>query len=154
MKMKAIILILMIGMQLNACSKNENSVQAETRDASSNTNTTKMKITVGSSVFTAVLYDNPSATAFKARLPLTINMIELNGNEKYYDFPSALPTNASVSGDIKAGDLMLYGSNVLVLFYKNFNSSYSYTKLGYIDNPTGLAHALGTGNLVVKFENN
>lgn len=152
MKMKAIILVLMIGMQLNACSKDENPVQAETRDTSSNT--TKMKITIGSSVFTAVLYDNPSAAAFKARLPLTINMTELNDNEKYYDFPSPLPTNAIVGGNIKVGDLTLYENNVLVLFYKNFNSSYSYTKLGYVDNPTGLAQALGSGNVIVKFENN
>ena len=152
MKMKAIILVLMIGMQFNACSKDENPAQADTRDTSSNT--TKMKITIGSSVFTAVLYDNPSATAFKARLPLTINMTELNGNEKYYDFPSPLPTNALVGGNIKAGDLMLYGSNVLVLFYKDFNTSYSYTKLGYVDNSTGLAQALVTGNVIVKFENN
>lgn len=153
MKMKALIL-LMIGIQLNACSKDENSVQADNPDTSSSTNTTKMKITIGSSVFTATLYDNPAATAFKARLPLTINMTELNGNEKYYDFPSPLPTNASVGGDIKVGDLTLYGNNVLVLFYKNFNTSYSYTKLGYVDNPAGLAHALGAGNVVVKFENN
>jgi hypothetical protein len=153
MKMKALIL-LMIGIQLNACSKGENSVQADNPDTSSSTNTTKMKITIGSSVFTATLYDNPGATAFKARLPLTINMTELNGNEKYYDFPSPLPTNASVGGDIKVGDLTLYGNNVLVLFYKNFNTSYSYTKLGYVDNPAGLAHALGAGNVVVKFENN
>jgi len=152
MKMKAIILVLMIGMQLNACSKNENPLQADTRDSSSNT--TKMKITVGSSVFTAVLYDNPSASAFEARLPLTINMTELNGNEKYYDFPSPLPTNALAGGNMKVGDLTLYGNNVLVLFYKNFNTSYSYTKLGYVDNPTGLAHALGAGNVTVKFENN
>jgi len=52
------------------------------------------------------------------------------------------------------GDLMLYGNNTLVLFYESFNSSYSYTKLGYVDNPTGLAAALGNGNVVVKFENN
>ncbi|MDQ0967217.1 hypothetical protein QFZ20_002620 [Flavobacterium sp. W4I14] len=116
MKMKAIILVLMIGMQLNACSKDENPEQADTRNTSSNTTT--MKITIGSSVFTAVLYDNPSATAFKARLPLTINMTELNGNEKYYDFPSPLPTNALVGGNIKVGDLTLYGNNVLVLFIK------------------------------------
>jgi hypothetical protein len=154
MKTNALILILMIGIQLNACSKNKNTVQAANPDTSSSTNTTKMKITIGSSVFTAVLYDNPSATAFKARLPLTINMTELNGNEKYYDFPSPLPTDASVGGGMKAGDLKLYGNNVLVLFYKSFNSSYSYTKLGYVDNPTGLAHALGAGNVIVKFENN
>ena len=142
----------MIGMQLNACSKDENPEQADTRNTSSNTTT--MKITIGSSVFTAVLYDNPSATAFKARLPLTLNMIELNDNEKYYDFPSPLPTNALAGGNIKVGDLTLYGNNVFVLFYKNFNTSYSYTKLGYVDNPTGLAQALGAGNVIVKFENN
>ena len=142
----------MIAMQLNACSKDENPAQADTPDASSST--TKIKITVGTTVFTVTLFHNPATIAFKARLPLTLNMTELNGNEKYYDFPSALPTNASVGGDIKAGDLMLYGSNVLVLFYKNFNTSYSYTKLGYVDNPTGLTQALGAGNVIVKFENN
>lgn len=114
----------------------------------------KMKITIGTAIFTATLYDNPSATAFKAMLPLTLDMTELNGNEKYYNFPSALPTNASVGGDIKVGDLTLYGNNVLVLFYKDFNTSYSYTKLGDIDNPTGLAAALGSGNVIVKFESN
>jgi hypothetical protein len=43
---------------------------------------------------------------------------------------------------------------VLALFYKSFNTSYSYTKLGYIDNPVGLATAMGAGNVAVKFENN
>jgi hypothetical protein len=113
-----------------------------------------MKITVGTAVFTATLYDNPGATAFKALFPLTVNMTDLNNNEKYFDLPNPLPTNASVGGDIKAGDLTLYGTNTLVLFYKSFNTSYSYTKLGYIDNPTGLATALGNGNVIVKFETN
>ena len=113
-----------------------------------------MKITVGTAVFVATLNDNPSANAFKSMLPLSINMTELNNNEKYYDLPANLPTNSSAGGDIKAGDLTLYGSNTLVLFYKNFNTSYSYTKLGYIDNASGLAKALGDGNVVVKFENN
>jgi len=81
-------------------------------------------------------------------------MTELNNNEKYYDLPTNLPTNASVGGNIKVGDLMLYGNNTLVLFYESFDTSYSYTKLGYVDNPTGLAAALGNGNVVVKFENN
>lgn len=132
----------------------QNNGKDTTGNENDNTSTTKMKITIGTAVFTATLYDNPSAVSFKARLPITIDMTELNGNEKYYDFPSPLPTNASVGGDIKVGDLTLYGNNVLVLFYKSFNTSYSYTKLGYVDNPTGLAAVLGKGNVVVKFENN
>ena len=111
-----------------------------------------MKITIGTNVFTATLYNNASVTAFKAKLPMSINMNELNGNEKYFDLSDNLPANASNPGTIKTGDLMLYGSNTLVLFYKTFSTSYSYTRLGHIDNPSGLAVALGLGNVTVRFE--
>ena len=138
-----------------SCSKDDETTSTQNNDNGNiNTSTTKMKITIGTAVFTATLYDNPSANAFKASLPLSINMTELNGNEKYYDLPNPLPTNASAGGDLKVGDLMLYGNNVLVLFYKNLNTTYNYTKLGYLDNPNGLASALGAGNITVKFEIN
>lgn len=112
----------------------------------------KIKIKVGSQTFTATLLGNNSAKAFKDMLPLTINMVELNNNEKYYDLPNSLPTNSSNPGTIKNGDLMLYGSKTLVLFYKTFSTSYNYTKLGAVDDVTGLASALGSGNVTVTFE--
>jgi hypothetical protein len=111
--------------------------------------TNTLKIKVGSKEFTATLLDNPTATAFKSMLPLTINMTELNGNEKYFDLPKSLPTNASNPGTINTGDLLLWGSNTLVLFYETFPTSYRYTKLGKIDSPTGLATALGSGNIII-----
>ena len=114
----------------------------------------RMKITIGSAVFTATRYDNPSVTAFNTRLPLTINMEDLNANEKFYYFSSNLPTSAAVGGNIQVGDLMLYGNNCLVLFYKGFNTSYTYTRLGKIDDVVGLVSALGSGNATIKFENN
>jgi len=107
-------------------------------------------IKVGNSEFTATLLDNPTATAFKAMLPLNINMTELNGNEKYFRLSQNLPTNESQPGTIASGDLMLYGSNTFVLFYKSFSTSYSYTKLGKISNTTGVVAALGTGNVTVN----
>lgn len=113
---------------------------------------TKIKIIVNSKIFTATLLDNNSAKAFKELLPLTIKMNELNGNEKYHDFSKSLPTNSSIPGMINNGDLMLYGSKTLVLFYKTFSTSYNYTKLGKIDDITGLATALGSGNVTVTFE--
>lgn len=136
------------------CGKDEAPTPQNNDNPNTTPSTTKMKITVGTTVFTATLYDNASANAFKAMFPLTLTMTELNNNEKYYDFPSSLPTNAAVGGAVKSGDLTLYGNNTLVLFYKNFNTSYSYTKLGFVDNPAGLTDALGTGNVVIKFENN
>ena len=134
-----------------SCSKN-----ATTAEGNSNNNTSptgsKMKVKIGNSTFTATLYDNATATAFKSMLPLTVNMVELNGNEKYVDLPRSLPTSAANPGTIQNGDLMLYGSSTLVLFYKTFSTSYSYTKLGRINDVTGLVAALGTGNVSVTFE--
>ena len=112
----------------------------------------KLKIKIGSNTFTATFSNNATATAFKAMLPMTINMSELNGNEKYFNLPDNLPTNASNPGTIQTGDLMMYGSNTLVLFYKTFSTSYSYTRLGRIDNPSGLAAILSSGSITVTFE--
>jgi hypothetical protein len=116
-----------------------------------NSATTQMRIKVGSSNLTATLDDNPTAAAFKAMLPLTVDMQELNGNEKLHRLPNKLPTQAANPGTIKTGDLMLYGANTVVLFYKSFPTSYRYTRLGRVTDPAGLAAAVGSGNVTVTF---
>lgn len=108
-------------------------------------------ITVNGRTFSATLYDNETARAFKERLPLTLDMSELNGNEKYYYLPESLPTNSSRPSAINAGDIMLYGSDCLVIFYESFSTSYSYTPIGKIDDPDGLAEALGSVNIQAAF---
>ena len=102
--------------------------------------------------FSATLYENETVNAFRQLLPLTLNMSELNGNEKYYYLNSTLPTDSSCPEEIHSGDLMLYGDSCLVLFYKNFSTSYSYTSLGKIDDPSGLADAVGSGDVQITFE--
>lgn len=108
-----------------------------------------LTLTVGGQTFTVTLTDNESAHQLVSLLPLTLNMSELNGNEKYFYLDSELPTDPYQPGQINAGDLMLYGNNCLVLFYESFSSGYSYTRLGCVDDPAGLAEVLGTGDVEV-----
>lgn len=112
---------------------------------------TKVKIRVGGLDFLASLDDNATVEEFKKRLPMTINMTELNGNEKYYNFPESLPIKALNPRVINAGDIMLYQSKTLVLFYDSFTTTYSYTKIGRIDDPKGLAAAIGRGDVTVSW---
>ena len=83
---------------------------------------------------------------------MTVNMKELNGNEKYYDLPAPLPESAERIGELHAGDLMLFGSDCLVLFYESFSTSYEYTPLGFLEDPAGLGEALGSGSAEVSFQ--
>lgn len=108
-----------------------------------------IEIIVGDKIFSAVLYDNEAAWELRSRLPLTLDMDELNGNEKYYYLSESLPTNASIPDGIREGDLMLYGNSCLVLFYESFSTSYSYTPLGRINDTDGLADSLGSGSIKV-----
>lgn len=139
---------------------NERSVQdslavpvviADAGAAPSKAKETSMWMTVGERRFAVTLADTEAARAFAARLPMTLDMTELNGNEKKFDLPKDLPANASRPGTIRNGDLMLYGTNTVVVFYLTFNSPYSYTRLGQVDDPNGLAKALGQGSVMVEF---
>jgi hypothetical protein len=95
-----------ICIQLFACCNNPDEMEGKP-DHSLHTDSVKLNITVGTNVFTATLYNNATVNAFKTRLPLTIQMKELNGNEKYFDLPNNLPANASKPGTIQSGDAFL-----------------------------------------------
>jgi hypothetical protein len=111
----------------------------------------RMWMIVGEHRFAITLADTDAARAFAAQLPLTLQMAELNGNEKHADLSQALPTDASRAGTIHNGDLMLYGSNTLVVFYKTFRSSYSYTRLGRVNDPARLEQVLGHRSVGIVF---
>jgi hypothetical protein len=119
--------------------------------AATNPEEARIWMTVGERRFTITLADTEAARAFAARLPLTLDMAELNGNEKHADLSEALPTSATRPGTIHSGDLMLYGSNTVVVFYASFRSPYSYTRLGRVDDPVELGRALGRHGARVVF---
>ncbi|MBQ6004914.1 MAG: hypothetical protein IJL14_01545 [Selenomonadaceae bacterium] len=110
-----------------------------------------IKLEINGKTFTVTLADTDAARTLSEILPLELDMTELNGNEKYFYLDRNLPTQSEQVVHIKAGDLMLYGSNCIVLFYKEFLTGYSYTRLGTIDDSTDLAQTLGEGDVSVKF---
>lgn len=112
---------------------------------------TKMLIEVNGQQFEAKLYGNDTAAALAGMLPMTLNMEEMNGNEKYYFMDDSLPAAAENIGTIQNGDIMLYGSDCLVLFFKTFDTAYTYTRIGHIEDADGFAAALDRGTVEVKF---
>lgn len=93
--------------------------------------------------------DNETARALQKRLPLTMQMKELNGNEKYHYVPFSLPTNPKYIGTVQAGDLMLYGSDCLVLFYESFQTDIQYTRIGWVE-PNRLSELLSADTVRVQ----
>ena len=123
---------------------NENNIE----DNNSNEVISSVKVAINNKEYTLNLEDNETAKSFADLLPQEFNMSELNGNEKYIYLNTTLPTNTSNPKHINSGYVMLYGDNCLVIFYKSFDTSYSYTKIGHIDNLDNL----GNGSITAKFE--
>ncbi len=137
--------------QITKSKQTENSQKTIT-SKNENVEITDIQITLGEKSYTVKMYDNASAKELIDRLPITIEMQELNGNEKYYYFENDFPTNEEVVKNIKSGELMLYGSDCLVLFYKDFSTSYNYTRLGVIEDPSALAEDVGKENITVTLK--
>jgi hypothetical protein len=108
-------------------------------------------MTVGEARFSIRLADNEAARAFAAQLPLTLDMPDLNGNEKHAKLPKALLARATQPGTIRAGDVMLWGADTLVVFYLSFDSPYAYTRLGRIEDAAALEDVLGRGQARIAF---
>lgn len=98
--------------------------------------------------YTVNLEENETVKKFIDMLPLEINMEELNENEKYTYLNESLPVNSYNPKKINKGDVMLYGDNCLVIFYKSFETAYNYTKIGHIDNLPDL----GNKSIYVNFK--
>ena len=110
-------------------------------------NLKNINVIINNKNYVATLEDNETVKEFLNLLPQEFTMTELNGNEKYFYMEYTLPTNETNPKQIVAGDIMLYGNNCLVIFYKSFTTSYNYTKIGHIAN----LEDLGNDRIVVKF---
>ena len=111
----------------------------------------KMTVQVGESTFTATLEENAAVDALVEMMEhgsVTIQMSDYAGFEKVGALGTNLPTsNSQIT--TQAGDIVLYQGNQIVMFYGS--NSWSYTRLGRIDDLTGWTEALGGGDMSVTF---
>jgi hypothetical protein len=95
--------------------------------------------------------DNESVRALAelaSKSPLTINTSMYGGFEQVGAIGTTLPSN-DTNTKTKPGDIMLYTSDNIVVFYGS--NSWSYTRLGHIENKSRqeLADLLGGNNAVI-----
>ena len=110
-----------------------------------------MNIQIGDAVFTATLEDNTAARELVAMMkeaPITIDMSDYSGFEKVGSLGRSLTSSNSQMTTVP-GDIVLYNANQIVMFYGS--NSWSYTKLGHIDDLNGWEEALGGGDITAEF---
>lgn len=121
------------------------------KDVSEEDTEMKINVQIGTENFTATLESNEAAAAFAEMMkeePVVIQMSDYSGFEKVGSLGTSLPaSNSQIT--TQAGDIVLYNSSQIVIFYDS--NSWSYTKLGRIDDLTGWEEALGSGDVEVTF---
>lgn len=149
-------LALLLALQATACASRD-TVEAwiDSLELNRGDDTTVNKLTVsfGGHTYSATLEDNATAEAFAQLLQskggsMTISMSEYGGWEKVGSLGQTLPRNDAQT-TTAAGDFVLYSGNQIVLFYGS--NTWDYTRLGRLDDPSGLRDALGSGDLDITF---
>ncbi|MDE5780562.1 MAG: hypothetical protein K2I03_03680 [Lachnospiraceae bacterium] len=111
----------------------------------------KMKVSIGNSVFTATLENNSAVDSLIEMMknePLVIDMSDYSGFEKVGSLGKTLPANNRQT-TTQSGDIVLYSGDQIVIFYGS--NSWSYTRIGRIDDLSGWEDALGSGSVTVTF---
>lgn len=111
----------------------------------------KMQVKIGEKTFTATLEQNAAVrelTEMMREAPVTIEMHDYSGFEKVGPLGRSLPTENSRTVT-EAGDIVLYNGDQIVMFYGS--NTWSYTRLGRIDDLTGWEEALGSGDITAVF---
>lgn len=109
----------------------------------------KLTVTVNDAPFTATLADTEAARTLADMVeeqPVTLTLSDYAGFEKVGPLGFDLPASDRQT-TTTAGDMVLYQGDQLVLFYGS--NAWSYTRLGRIDDLTGWADALGSGDVTV-----
>ena len=112
-----------------------------------------VKVKINDEIFDVELENNSATEELIKELKkenITVNASEYGGFEKVGDLGFSLPTSDENIGTAP-GDIVLYQGDKISLFYGSH--SWSYTKLGKIDNvgSNKLKEVLGSGDVTLEF---
>ena len=163
-KLLTILLAIML-ITMTSCGKSDNSSTQPTTDEPSTTITTpsddnsttkedetetmKLTLKIDNMEVDVIWSDNDSVRALKnlAKDGLTINMSKYGGFEQVGTIGFTLPSS-DTRITTSPGDIVLYSSNQIVLFYDS--NTWSYTKLGHINlSKSELTDLLGDEDAVI-----
>lgn len=157
-KLLIVFMTLVLTMSFTACGNANQSSESESAFIDSNHTAEtedmtdmKMSVTIGEQSFTATLEDNAATRELVEMMkeaPVSIDMDDYSGFEKVGPLGRSLKT-ANRQITTQAGDIVLYSGNQIVMFYGS--NSWSYTKIGTIDDLSGWKDALGSGNITAVF---
>ena len=110
-----------------------------------------LKMMIGDTEVSVDWENNESAEALKdlcAEEPLVIQMSMYGGFEQVGSIGTRLPSDDEQTST-SAGDIVLYSSNQIVVFYGS--NSWAYTRLGHItdQDAAGMTDLLGNGNVTI-----
>ena len=147
-------LVLIVGM--TACGDTSQPLESDIDDRAEEGEDTdmKMNVKVGDKSFTATLEDNAATRELielMKEAPISIDMNDYSGFEKVGPLGRSLTTDNQQT-TTTAGDIVLYSGNQIVMFYGS--NSWSYTRIGKIDDLSGWEDALGSGNITAVFSLN
>lgn len=157
--MKKLVILLLIAFLIFGCNQTQESNETQETNQSEETivqeteeGETNMIMTINETDFEVTLEQNETVEALLDLLPLTFTMKDLNSNEKYYYLDQDLPSNSQAVSKIEAGDIMLFGDNCIVIFYKSFSTSYTYTRIGKFNDVDGLKRIVGSDQIDVTIQ--
>jgi hypothetical protein len=102
--------------------------------------------------FKCTFEENETTKELIKRFPLKMKMVDLNGTEKYHTLEEPLPVRIQPVDKVRYGDILLFQSRYLAVFYDTFDPVKQYSIVGKIDNPEQLREAVGTGSITALFE--
>ena len=112
----------------------KNREEANNNEAAEVGQLANMTLNFGGKAYTAISTSTKTTKSFIESLPVTIQMTDVDGNEKYGCMYYKIATESPKTNVVTKGDVLLFGESCVIVAYKDFKSSSKYTKLGHIDN--------------------